>query len=121
MLFMKTPSLFAAALLGLAASLSAHAQTPTVAMPTVAKPAASTGTLPGGTSLPSAPPPGMVPANATTPTGISGQLYPNGEVPLRNVNGGTQRADQPRRGRAAVSGSQQTKSLGKGRSATSPE
>lgn len=113
---MNTLGLFAAALLGLAASLSARAQTPTVAPP-----AASTGTALGGTSLPSAAPPGRVPASATTPTGISGQLYPNGEVPTRNVNGGTQRADQPRRGRAAVTGSQPTKSLGKGRSAPSPE
>ncbi|MGI4735972.1 MAG: hypothetical protein ACRYG7_12425 [Janthinobacterium lividum] len=110
---MKTPSLFAAVLLGLTFSLSARAQTPTVATP-----ATSAGTTPVGTSLPSAPPPGMVPANATTPTGISGQLYPNGQVPTRNVNGGTQRADQPQLGRAAVTGSQQTKSLSKDRTST---
>ncbi|RYY18699.1 MAG: hypothetical protein EOO36_07550 [Cytophagaceae bacterium] len=60
-----------------------------------------------------------VPASATTPTDADGAIYanPNG-VPTRNVNGGTQRADQPRvgtMGMPAVSGSQQPYRIHKGR------
>jgi hypothetical protein len=107
---MNTRHFFGAAVLGLAISFSAHAQAPTSAATTgpVASP---------GTGLPTAMPPGEVPANATTPMGTSGQLYPNG-VPDRNLNGATQRADQPVGGSPAVTGSQPTRTLNKRRTNT---
>ena len=107
---MNTRHLFGAALLGLATSFSALAQTPasTTAPAPVARP---------GTDLPTAMPPGEVPANATMPMGTSGQLYPNG-VPARNLNGATQRADQPVGGSPAVTGSQPTRTINKRRTNT---
>ena len=104
---MKIHVFLSAALLGFLNAFSGRAQTPAASK--------------AGTSLPSTVPPGMVPANATTPTGTSGQLYPANGVPTRNIDGGTQRADQPVGGNAAVTGSQPTKRLHKGRaSATRP-
>lgn len=108
---MKPHIVLGAALLGLALGRPALAQT---TAPHATRRAPSTG-------LPSAPPPGSsVPANATTPTDANGAIYanPNG-VPARNVNGGTQRADQPRVGSMsmppATSGSQQPYRIHKGR------
>ncbi len=104
---------FGATLLALAGSFSAYAQTPatgTMGTAPVASP---------GTDLPTAQPPGAVPANATTPMGTSGQLYPNG-VPARNMNGATQRADQPVGGSSTVTGSQPTRTLNRKRSANRP-
>ncbi|MGI4872822.1 MAG: hypothetical protein ACRYFX_16815 [Janthinobacterium lividum] len=127
---MKTPSFLLAALLGCALSRPAAAQvmpsgtagTPTNG--TIGTPATASPGSPviGGTGrtdgLPTGVPAGQVPTNATTPTGISGPLYPKG-VPTRNVDGGTQRADQPmggmRGGMPATTGSQPTKTLRKGR------
>lgn len=56
--------------------------------------------------------PTVAPENSTRPAGITGSVYPAG-LPARNVDGGTQRADQPRVGQA-VPGSQPTKRLHKG-------
>jgi len=110
---MNTRHFFGAALLGLAGSFSAYAQTPATGTAGTA-PVASP-----GTDLPTAPPPGAVPANATTPMGTSGQLYPNG-VPARTTDGATQRADQPVGGSPAVTGSQPTRTLNRKRTTTRP-
>lgn len=134
---MKTRSLCILALLGFAFSRPALAQvvvpgTPgatTTGVPTTTgAPIGGTPGTPiiGGTDrsagLPTGVPTGTVPLNATTPIGATGTgqpIYPNG-VPARNLDGGTQRADQPRtNGRPAVSGSQPTKSLFKKRGSTS--
>ncbi len=108
---MKLHILLGAALLGLAIGHSVQAQTP----------APGTRRAPS-TGLPSAPPPGpSVPANATTPTDANGAIYANPRgVPARNVNGGTQRADQPRVGTMppATNGSQQSYRIHKGRPST---
>jgi hypothetical protein len=118
---MKTTHLFAVALLGLATSFTAHAQTPVVgapgAMSTPGSPATTGTVVPGqtGTALPGAgvgtvTGAGTVSPNATTPIGTSGTtMYPNG-VPARNVDGGTLRSDQPV-GNPATSGSQPTRTL----------
>ncbi|MDJ0364143.1 hypothetical protein QMK33_03190 [Hymenobacter sp. H14-R3] len=114
---MKTSQLFGAALLGLAISFSAHAQTPvrsTAGAPVAPNPAG----MPNGLNTV---PAGAVPANATTPIGSSGgRLYPVGSVPTRNVNGGTQRADQPTigTGRPATIGGQPTRRINKGRASS---
>jgi hypothetical protein len=117
---MKTHNLLGAALLGLVLSSTASAQT----------------TAPGNVSntagLPSTPangalgpgPSGAVPTNAVTPTtvapaGTTGPIYPTG-VPVRNLDGGTQRADQPIGGNQAVPGAQPTKRLHKGRDKSTP-
>ena len=103
---MKLHTLLGAALLGM---ILGH--------PTLAQTTAPRATRAPSTGLPSAPPPGSsVPANATTPTDANGAIYSNG-VPARNVNGGTQRADQPRVGTMppATSGSQQPYRIHKGR------
>lgn len=121
---MKAKRIFAAALLGLALSFSAHAQTPVVGTPgptttpgVPATPAAGMGTIVPG--QPSATQPGTgagalgtgaVSPSATTPVGTSGTpLYPSG-VPARNVDGGTLRADQPV-GNSPTPGSQPTRRL----------
>ncbi|MVN77007.1 hypothetical protein GO988_11785 [Hymenobacter sp. HMF4947] len=119
---MNTRTLLGVACLALASTFSAQAQTPTAGTPRVAAPGATPVSAAGtGTSLPSAIPPGMVPASATTPTSTSttGPLYPDG-VPTRNVEGGTQRADQPRSGNPAVTGAQPTKRLNKRRTTDRP-
>jgi hypothetical protein len=63
-----------------------------------------------------------VPANATTPIGSSGQLYPANGVPTRNVEGGTLRPDQPAigNGNPASIGGQPTRNLNRGRTTTTP-
>jgi len=104
---MKIPAILPVALLTLAFGYSARAQTTTGA-------AAQSG------GIINTIPPNAVPPNATTPTDAQGAIYPNG-VPARNVNGGTQRADQPRTGGVrmpAVTGSQQPYRLHKGRPST---
>jgi hypothetical protein len=117
---MKAYNLLRAALLGLVFSGAASAQT----------------TAPGNVSntagLPSTPangalgpgPSGAVPTNAVTPTtvapaGTTGPIYPTG-VPTRNLDGGTQRADQPIGGNQAIPGAQPTKRLHKGRDKSTP-
>ncbi|RYY15012.1 MAG: hypothetical protein EOO36_13315 [Cytophagaceae bacterium] len=105
---MKLYTLIGAALLGLLLNRPAAAQTPAASPRTQRAPS---------TGLPSAPPPGAgVPTNATTPTGVvrAETLYPNG-VPARNVEGGTQRADQPIRRNPPVVGGQPSKSLRRSR------
>ena len=135
---MKTSHFLGAALLGLASSFSAQAQTPAIGTPgtpvTPGAPATSPTGAPvmgAGTVVPGQPgtstgmgtlPAGTVPANATTPIGSSGQLYPAGAVPTRDVEGGTQRADQPAVGRGipATTGGQPTRRLNRGNRSTTP-
>jgi hypothetical protein len=118
---MKTSHFFAA-LLGLATSFSAHAQTPVLGAPgAIGTPGApSTPVTGAGTIVPGQPgtmAPGTVGAgtgvmspNATTPMGTTGgTLSPNGGMPTRNVDGGTLRSDQPMTN-PAVPGSQSTRS-----------
>ena len=129
---MKTSSFCIAALLGFAFSRPALAQVVLPGTPGGAPDGAPSTSVPvtGGrpgtpigntdrSAVPAGVPTGTVPLNATTPVGAtrSGDpIYPNG-VPARNLDGGTQRADQPRRsGTPAVPGSQPTKRLFKGRS-----
>jgi hypothetical protein len=125
---MKTTHFFAAALLGLATSFAAHAQTPVVGAPgAIGTPGAPATPVTGaGAIVPGQPgtmAPGTVGAgtgtvspNATTPMSTSGgTLYPNGGVPTRNVDGGTLRSDQPM-ANPAVPGSQPTRSLNRSRS-----
>lgn len=122
---MKTSQIFAAALLGLGLSFSAHAQTPVVGTPGTmttpgapATPATGTGTIVPGQPSTVAPGTGVgpvigtgtVPPNATTPIGTSGTtMYPNG-VPARNIDAGTLRSDQPV-GNPPTPGSQPTRRL----------
>ncbi|GAB3634853.1 hypothetical protein GCM10027422_04430 [Hymenobacter arcticus] len=145
---MKTTQLFGAALLGLAISFSAHAQTPVVGTP--GAPIAPGSPIVTGSQVPNTGavvpgqagmnngaivpgqagmnngmgtvPAGGVPANATTPIGSSGQLYPAGGVPTRNVDGGTLRSDQPTigNGNPATTGGQPTRRLNKARTTTAP-
>lgn len=142
---MKTTQLLGAALLGLAISFSAHAQTGATGAPVApgtpiapGSPVLGTGTVvpgqPGmnnGAVVPGQAgmnngmgtvPAGGVPANATTPIGSSGQLYPAGSVPTRNVDGGTLRSDQPviGNGNPATTGSQPTRSINRNRTTTTP-
>lgn len=104
---MKTSHFFAAALLGLATSFSAHAQTPVVGAPgAIGTPGApATPTTGAGTIVPGQPgtmAPGTVGAGtgvmapgATTPIGTTGgTLSPAGGVPAGSLNGGTLRTDQ---------------------------
>jgi collagen type IV alpha len=126
---MKAIHLFSAALLGLATSFSAHAQTPVVGTPgtmstpgSPATPAGATGTIvpgqpstvmPGngtGTVIGS----GTLPAGTTTPIGTSGTMTPNG-LPSRNVDGGTLRPDQ----QMGTPGSQSTRRSNRTRTTTS--
>lgn len=122
---MKVSHFFAAALLGLATTFSAHAQTPVVGAPGAigtpgapATPVNGAGTVvPGqpGTMGTSTVGTGIVPPNATTPMGTtSGTMYPSGGVPARSVDGGTLRTDQPM-ANPAVSGSQPTRSINRSR------
>lgn len=119
---MKANHFFAAALLGLATSFSAHAQTPVVGTPGAlgtpgapATPMNGAGTIvPGqpGTTMPGTigTGTGVGTPSATTPIGTTGgTLTPNGGVPTRNVDGGTLRTDQPM-GNPAVPGSQRGRS-----------
>ncbi len=132
---MKATQFFGAALLGLVISFSAHAQTPLMGTPgTPVAPGTpvSAGTpvlgagavVPGQVGSPNTGslPTGTVPANATTPMGSSGQLYPANGVPARNLDGGTQRADQPiiGNGNPATTGGQPTRRLNKARTTTTP-
>ncbi|RZK47789.1 MAG: hypothetical protein EOO59_17410, partial [Hymenobacter sp.] len=73
---MKTPTLLAAALLGLALSHPALAQSTKPATLATGQPGTLTGPMPAN----------PVPANATTPTDAEGAIYSNG-VPARNVDG----------------------------------
>ncbi len=109
---MKLRYFFATALLGLASCLAAHAQAPTVTRPPAA-PAPAAGSLPGNVMA------NPVPASATSPTSpeTANPLYTNG-VPARNIDGGTQRANQLYGGKAAVSGSHNTRSLNHKRTTT---
>ena len=102
---MKTTHFFGAALLGLATTFSAHAQTPVVGAPgTMSTPGAPATSATGtGTIVPGQPSTvmpgastgagtvigtGTLPAGTTTPIGTSGTMSPNG-MPTRNVDGGT--------------------------------
>jgi hypothetical protein len=117
---MKTTKLFAAALLGLAFSFSAHAQTPVMGTPgtmttpgSPATPAVGTGTVvPGqpGTMTPgvgagSVIGTGTLPAGTTTPIGTSGTTAYPGGAPARTVDGGTLTPGQP----VGTPGSQSTR------------
>ncbi|WP_151088997.1 hypothetical protein [Hymenobacter baengnokdamensis] len=106
---MKIPSILFFTYLGLAASLSAAAQAPVKSTTTH-----RAGGSHFNTSLLNTVPPGAVPANATTPTGSEGALYPAG-VPTRDVDAGTRRADQPIGDNADLTGSQPTHRLNKER------
>jgi len=117
---MKTLHLFGAALLGLTLSSPAFAQAdvPTVSsVPNAAGvPSIPAATIPGRPGRSTSTVPTVTPANGTRPTGITGSTYANG-LPDRNIDGGTQRADQPRAGQA-MPGAQPTKRLHKGRPRT---
>ena len=126
---MKASHFFAATLLGLAASFSAHAQTPVVGAPGAigtpgapATPANGAGTVvPGqpGTMGSGTMSTGVASPNVTTPMNTTGgTLNPNGGVPARNVDGGTLRTDQPMANPAAP-GSQPTRSINRSRTSRS--
>ena len=132
---MKPTQLFGAALLGLATSFSAYAQTPVLGTPGApvapgTPVSAGTPVLGAGAVVPGqlgslntgSLPTGPVPASATTPMGSSGQLYPANGVPTRNVDGGTLRADQPviGNGNPATTGGQPTRRLNRGRTTAVP-
>ncbi|MDO7887876.1 hypothetical protein [Hymenobacter cheonanensis] len=121
---MKTTQFFGAALLGLATSFSAFAQTPVVGAPgTMSTPGAPATSATGmGTVVPGQPSTtsgtgvgsvigtGTVSPGATTPIGTSGStMYPNG-TSTRTVDGGTLRTDQPA-GSPTTPGTQQTRRL----------
>lgn len=127
---MKTSHFFAAALLGLATSFSAHAQTPVVGAPGTmstpgapATPAAGAGTIvPGqpGTMAPGTmgAGTGVATPGVTAPIGSTGgTLNPTGGVPAGSLNGGTLRTDQPM-ANPAVPGSQSSRSLNRSRTTT---
>jgi hypothetical protein len=114
---MKTRHLLGLALLGaIAFSRPAFAQAdiPTVSsVPNAAGvPAIPAATIPGRPGRSTNTVPAVTPVNGTRPSGITGSLYSNG-LPARDIDGGTQRADQPRAGQA-MPGSQPTKRLHKG-------
>jgi len=117
---MKTCHLLGVALLGLVCSRSAFAQAdiPSVSsVPNAAGvPAIPAATIPGRPGRSTSTVPSVAPENGTRPTGITGSTYSTG-LPTRNMDGGTQRADQPRVGQA-VPGAQPTKRLHKGRPRT---
>jgi len=125
---MKTVHFFAAALLGLATSFSAHAQTPVVGAPgSMGTPGAPATPVNGaGTIVPGQPgttATGTVGAGTlgtgvvsptTTPMGTTGgTLSPNG-MPTRNVDGGTLRTDQP----MTAPGTQPARSTNRSRTTT---
>jgi len=111
---MKVQYLFATALLGLAIAFSAHAQTP------------AAGSLPATAPAPSAVPRTIlanpVPTSATTPTSpeTARPLYTNG-VPARDVDAGPQHINRLYGGKAAVSGSHETRSLNRKRTTTTTQ
>jgi hypothetical protein len=114
---MKTRHLLGLALLGAVAfsrPAFAQADIPTVSsVPNAAGvPAIPAATIPGRPGRSTNTVPAVTPINGTRPVGITGSLYSNG-LPARNMDGGTQRADQPRAGQA-MPGSQPTKRLHKG-------
>ncbi len=115
---MKTLHSLGAALLGLALSSPAFAQAdiPSVSsVPNAAGvPNIPASTIPGRPGRSTSTVPTVTPDNSIRPTGITGSTYANG-LPDRNIDGGTQRADQPRNGQA-IPGAQPTKRLHKGQS-----
>ena len=114
---MKTRSLIAAALLGLVCSSPAFAQADIPSISTVPNasgvPTIPAAGIPGQPGRSTSTVPTVAPSGTTRPTGISGSLYSNG-LPARDVDAGTQSADQPRSGQA-IPGAQPTKRLHKGR------
>jgi len=113
---MPTRVLLGAALLGLASCLSARAQAPRISRPPAAAPAPAPGQVP--TDVMARP----VPANATTPTSpeSASPLYTNEMPPARNIDAGSQRADQPvyGNGKPAIPGSYNTRSINRKRTTT---
>ncbi|MGI4734474.1 MAG: hypothetical protein ACRYG7_04775 [Janthinobacterium lividum] len=115
---MTTRILFGAALLGVASCLSARAQAPRVSSPSAATvaPAPAPGQAPADIMA------RPVPANATNPTSpeSASPMYTNGMPPARNIDAGTQRADQPvyGNGKPAIPGSYNTRSINRKRTAT---
>jgi len=113
---MKTLRLLGAALLGLVLSSPAFAQADVPSVSSVPNaagvPSIPAATIPGRPGRSTSTTPTVVPVNGTRPTGITGSTYANG-LPDRNIDGGTQRADQPRPGQA-MPGAQPTKRLHKG-------
>jgi len=114
---MKTYRLLGAALLGLVLSSPAFAQADIPSVSSVSNaagvPSIPAATIPGRPGRSTSTVPTVAPENSTRPTGITGSTYANG-LPDRNIDGGTQRADQPRNGQA-IPGAQPTKRLHKGR------
>ncbi len=108
---MKVQYLFATTLLGLASSFSARAQTPAAGSLPATAPASSTAPR---TILAN-----PVPTSATTPTSpeTARPLYTNG-VPARDVDAGPQHINRLYGGKAAVSGSHETRSLNRKRTTT---
>lgn len=108
---MKVQILFGASLLGLAGFFPAHAQTPAPGSLPAAAPASST--------APRTIMANPVPTSATTPTSpeTARPLYTNG-VPARDVDAGPQHVNRLYGGKAAVSGSHETRSLNRKRTAT---
>ena len=103
--------LFAAVLLGLASLVPAHAQTPAAGSLPATAPAS--GTAPRTRMA------RPVPTSATSPTSpeTARPLYPNG-VPARDVDAGPQHIDRLYGGKAAVTGSHNTRSINRKRSTT---
>ena len=114
---MKTSVLCGAALLGLVLSRPAFAQADIPSVSSAANaagvPSIPASTIPGRPGRSTSTVPTVAPENSTRPTGITGSTYSNG-LPDRNIDGGTQRADQPRNGQA-MPGAQPTKRLHKGK------
>lgn len=113
---MKTRDLLGAVLLGLAFSSPALAQSDLPSISTTPNasgvPSIPAAGIPGQPGHSTNTVPNVAPDNTTRPAGITGSLYSNG-LPTRDMNGGTQRADQPRSGQA-IPGAQPTKRLHKG-------
>lgn len=114
---MKTRHLLGLALLGavvFSRPAFAQADIPTVSTVPNASgvPAIPAATIPGRPGRSTNTVPTVAPENGTRPAGITGSVYSTG-LPARNMEGGTQRADQPRAGQA-MPGSQPTKRLHKG-------
>ena len=114
---MKTHQLLAIALLSVAFSRPAFAQAdvPSISSTPNASgvPSIPASSIPGRPGRSTSTVPTVAPENGTRPAGITGSVYSTG-LPARNMDGGTQSADQPRAGQA-VPGSQPTKRLHKGR------
>ncbi len=119
---MKHNNLLGAILLGLALSSPAFGQTTVPSAGNVSNTAGLPSTPANGALGPG--PTGAVPTNAVTPTtvapaGTASPIYP-GAVPTRNLDGATQRADQPIGGNQATPGAQPTKRIHKGRDKSTP-